>query len=206
MQDIKQDAGHNIVFYRDQIEKGLNKRGVFIGAQDIKGKMRKMQSGFRDYQTALYLYGFSSFLEVMLLENFDSGYLDSIANKIQQFSYQYRESYTTCYNQLKGDSKSSIESHLIEGLANASGVAGDKVAKIPLISRSQLDKNLIETSRRLGNYKSGRTEQTMERFVSSHDSCVRPFIENIDVVNRLYNQPMDLLFDKENLYLKSPAI
>ena len=32
-------------------------------------------------------------------------------------------------------------------------------------------------------------------------SCVRPFIENIEVVERLYNNSMSLIFNQEKLYL-----
>ncbi len=29
---------------------------------------------------------------------------------------------------------------------------------------------------------------------------VRPFIDNINTINKLYNQPMELIFDRENIY------
>ena len=35
------------------------------------------------------------------------------------------------------------------------------------------------------------------------DDCVRPFVENIDSVNRLYNRPIEMVFDQENIYLGS---
>lgn len=41
----------------------------------------------------------------------------------------------------------------------------------------------------------------MKQFENNQSSCVRPFVENINTVNRLYNQPMELVFDQENIYL-----
>ena len=35
------------------------------------------------------------------------------------------------------------------------------------------------------------------------DSYVQPFIDNVKTVNRLYNEPIELLFDQENLYLST---
>mgnify|MGYP003316430823 CR=1 FL=1 len=44
---------------------------------------------------------------------------------------------------------------------------------------------------------------TMHRLVDRQSSCVRSFIDNIDMVNRMYNQPMTLIFNEETLYLGS---
>ena len=200
VQEIKRDAEQSIIFYREQIDKKINKQSFIHSDQDVKNKSKEIQSEFKDYQLALYLYSFSSFLEVMLLENFESAYLDSVAHKIEDYSYQYREFYTKCYNQIEGYSKSSIHSYLLRGLASINRVAGDVVAKVPIVSKSQIDETLIETSNRLGRFSSRKTEQTMAQFVNNQSSCVRPFVENINAVDKLYNQPMELLFDQENIY------
>jgi len=43
----------------------------------------------------------------------------------------------------------------------------------------------------------------MKVLVDAKDSCVQPFIDNIEMVNQLYNQPINLLLDGENIYLGS---
>lgn len=205
VQEIKRDAEQSIVFYRERIVKKMNKKInnlLFVHHdQDVKGKLEEVQAELKEYQLALYLFAFSSFLELMLLENFDSAYLDSAAHKIEDYSYQYRELYTKCYNQIEEYAKSSINSSLLGGLATINKFAGDTVAKIPFVSDSQIDEALIEASNQLGMRCSKKTEQTMEQFQSNQSSCVSPFVENINTVNRLYNQPMVLLFDQENIYL-----
>jgi hypothetical protein len=137
----------------------------------------------------------------MLLENFESSYLDSVAHKIEDYSYQYRELYTKCYDQIEGYANSSIQSHLMSGLSSINRFVGDTVAKVPVVSKSQLDEYLIETSNQLGKIGSKKAEHTMKQFANTQSSCVRPFVENINIVNRLYNQPIELLFDQENLYI-----
>ncbi|HAZ06824.1 MAG TPA: hypothetical protein DCY58_12560 [Acetobacterium sp.] len=137
----------------------------------------------------------------MLLENFDSAYLDSAVQKIEGYSHQYRELYTECYNQIEGYAKTSINSYLLGGLASINKFAGDAVAMIPVVSDSQIDETLIETGNQLDKICSKKTEDTMEQFRSNQSSCVSPFVENINTVNRLYNQPLALLFDQENIYL-----
>ena len=46
----------------------------------------------------------------MLLENFDSQYLISVANKMKEYTGNYQELYTSCYNQIEGFSNDSIQS------------------------------------------------------------------------------------------------
>ena len=98
VQEIKREAEQNIIFYREQIGIKINKQSFFHSDQKVKDKVKIIKSEFKDYQIALYLYSFSSFLEVMLLENFESAYLDSVARKIEDYSYQFREFYTKCYD------------------------------------------------------------------------------------------------------------
>ena len=200
VQEIKRDAEQSILFHREQIEKKVSKKAFFHGEQDVKSKLKKIQSEFQDYQLSLYLYSFSSFLEVMLLENFEAGYLNSVSNRIEDYSYHYRELYTRCYDQIEEYSKSAIPSQLLKGLAGVNKVAGNAVAKVPIVSKSQIDETLIGAGEWLGNFNSRKTERTMEQFINHQSSCVQPFIENINSVNALYNEPLVILVDRGNLY------
>ena len=65
------------------------------------------------------------------------------------------------------------------------------------------DETLIETGDKLGKFGTNRIEQTMKQLIEKQSSCVRHFVENINEVNRLYNQPFELLFDKENVYISA---
>ncbi len=42
----------------------------------------------------------------------------------------------------------------------------------------------------------------MTAFSESRTDDVKVFIDNIDRVNMLYNNPMEVLFDKDGLYIK----
>lgn len=198
--DIRQAAERKIDFYKEQITAKINKKSFFHSDQEVKKQLEKIQAEFKEYQLSLYLFSFSSFLEVILLENFDSAYLDGVSNKIEDYSLKYRELYSKCYNQIEGYAKSSIQSHVINGLSNINKFAGEGIAKVSVINKSQIDETLIKTGDRLGSFGSRRTDQTMKQFVEKQSSCVRPFIENINAVNKLYNQPMELLYDQENIY------
>lgn len=201
VQDIKQKSEENIKFYRGQIQKTLQKSNILLGDQDIKNRIKKLIPDFREYQLAVYLHGFSSFLEVMLLGNYDNGYLGNIIRKMEQYSYEYRELYTECYNRLENNANSSVQSYLRNGLANISENAGNVIAKIPVINKSPIDEFLIGAGNTLEQHNSKKAGQTIKRLVNNKDCYTHPFIENIRMVDRLYNQPTEILFDKDNIYL-----
>ena len=45
----------------------------------------------------------------------------------------------------------------------------------------------------------------MKALIERQSNYVRPFIDNINTVNELHNNPVQLLVDKENLYIATIA-
>lgn len=205
VQQIKKEAEASIILYRDQIAKKLKKRSLIHSDQEVKGMLKKLQVQFKDYQLALYLYAYSTFLEVMLLGNFNEGYLHSVEQRISEYSFQYRSLYTECYSLMEDYSKSSIQAGMLGGLAAASKFMGETIAKVPVISKSQLDENLIEAGGRLGRHGEKRATVALEGLAQTRMSVTLPFVENIRAVNDLYNKPVAYLFDKDNVYVQQIA-
>lgn len=82
-------------------------------------------------------------------------------------------------------------------------VNSETIAKIPVISKSQLDENLIEAGQKLGGLGEKREKDTMQQLVARQSSDVHLFIEQINAINHIYNGQMTLIFNKETLYLGS---
>lgn len=201
VEDINQESVQNIDFYRSQIRKIAGERGLIIGDQDIKKQVHRLKSEFRNYQLAVYLYGFSSFLEVMLLKNFDPEYLQRVIQGIESYSLQYRELYTDCYNLMEDSAQTSLQKHVLDGMAAISGATGETIARIPVISRSQLDETLIESRNRLSRFSTKRAEKMVGKLIDNRDCGVGAFVESIKTVGRIYNEPVELMFDSKNLYM-----
>lgn len=203
VQSIKHDAYKSIDFHQNQISEKLKKQSLLHSDQSVKNKMKKIYSKFKDYQLALYIFSFASFIEVMLLGNFNSEYLNSISRQIESLSLKYRELYTECYNRIEGYASTSVESHLLNGLAEISKASGKLIAKVPVVSKSEIDDVLMETSERLEKFESNKTNKTLRNFTDARSSQVRLFIDNINTVNKLYNEPLEFLIDKEYIYIKN---
>lgn len=201
--DIRQEAARQIDFYQEQIKKQLGKKALLHSDHDVQKMLEKVQGEFKEYQLALYIYGFTYFLEVVLQENYEKAYLSAIAKRIDEMAFQYREFYSLAYSQIENLSKSSLQAHLFGGLSAINKGAGTAIAKIPGINKSQIDETLIEAGERIGAYKNRRVQTTMQQLLERQSSCVRPFIDNINAVNRLYNEPVTLIFNHDTLYLGS---
>lgn len=105
------------------------------------------------------------------------------------------------YERIEEYTKSSLQSKVVGGLSVMNKIAGETIAKIPVISKSQIDETLITAGEKLGTYKEKRIITAMHKLVERQSSCIRPFIDNIDMVNRIYNQSTTLIFNEENIYL-----
>ena len=203
--DIRQEAEKKIAFYREQIIAKVNKKSFIHSDQTVNKQLQAVQDQFKDYQLALYLLGFSSFLEVMLLGSFDKDYLTGISDKLEKYSLNYRELYTKCYDEIESYSSTSVQSSMLKGIAKASTSVGKFVEKIPVISNGQADEALIAAGDKLGELNAGKLRKQMSSLIERQSNFIRPFIENIDKVNELCNKPVQLLVDKENIYISTIA-
>ena len=202
VQNIKHEAAKSIDFYQNRISNKLKKQSFLHSDQSVKSKIRKIYSEFKNYKLALYIFSFASFIEVILLGNFNSEYLNSICQKIESLSLKYRELYTECYNCMEGYANTSMESHLLNGLSAVSKVSGNLIAKIPVVNKSPIDEVLIGTSGRLEELESNKNNKTLKNIIDVKSSEVLLFVDNINTLNKLYNEPIEFLIDKEYIYIK----
>lgn len=201
--DIRQSAMHSLELYRGQIEKHMEKRSIMPSDRDVKKQLEQLREEMQNYRLALYLYGFAYLVEVLLRENFDSQNLTSIADAISGKALEYRELYTEMFTAAEERAKSTLQSKALGALSAVSRAAGKAVEKMPVISRSQLDENLISAGEALGEQSETRADGALGLLTEYSGDCVRPFVEQIRAIERVYNSPMNLLFDSENVYLGS---
>lgn len=198
--DIRQSSEQQIDFYSEQIKTQLKKKSFMLGDKDVAKLIEKVRTEFNNYQLALYLLAFSSLVEVLLLENFDSAYLSSIINRIEDHASSYRALYEASYDRFEDFSKSSLQSSVLKSLAGASRIAGKTIAKVPGMGDSQLDSTLIDRGEKLTDFASRRTDEVIKLLGDSQTNFLQPFIDNIAMINRLHNDPVEIVFDSENIY------
>lgn len=77
-------------------------------------------------------------------------------------------------------------------------------SKAPVISKSQFDESLVSIGDRFEERFYKRTEGKMkELFVSKKSAHVKPFIDNINSIDYLYNKASDIFIDNEKIYIET---
>lgn len=200
VQEIKRDAEQSLFFYRDQIEKKVSKNGWIHSDRDVKTKIQKIEMDFRDYELALHIFSFAFFLEVMLLENFDKGYLNEVARRIESYNEQYQQLHKKCCQLLESDSQTSVQAYVLKGVAGINKVLGQAIAKIPKVSDGQIDEKLIENSEKVQDFSKKRTQNVLSLIARDHCASIKYFVGAIYAVSQIFNEPVELFFDKDNVF------
>lgn len=204
--DIRRDAEKKIVLYRDQIAskvKGMRSGRLIHNDGDVKKDMARITPLFRDYQMSLYMYAYSSFLDVILLGNFGQDYLSGIVQKLESRTWDYQNLYSQVMGRMEENAQGSLESGVVHGLKSFVSGAGQVIARTPVINKGQVDEALIGAGAKLGKEERKRLEGSLSPMREAKAAGVRPFIDNINTIASVYNRPMRVLFDGENIYLKS---
>lgn len=202
--DIKRDAEQNILFFQEMIEKKTNKKS-FIHIDTAK-ILSDIQNKFRYYKLSVYLYAFSSFLDILLLENFETGYLKSVTDKITLYSKNYDDFFQKNIAKIEQIVASSVQSRALQGIAVASKFAGEQIAKIPdKDNKIKIDDKLLSGSNKIDKYNEDSIAKTITSFTSVEDSGIKLFTDKISLINKMYNEPIRLIFDEKNIYLLQQA-
>ena len=140
----------------------------------------------------------------MLLENYDASYLNSVTERIRNYSKEYEEFHEKSTEGVGELAKTSVQSRALQGLSVAGGFLGKQIAKIPdKGNRIKIDDFLIEKSEKMDQKQKVAIERTKDDFSASGKNEAMLFVDKIDLVNKLYNEPIKICFDSENIYLQA---
>lgn len=203
VEQIKNNTRGSINFYYDQINNKLSKQSFLQIDHSIKERIQKLISDFKDYQLAIYVLSFASFVEVLLSNDYTESSLSLKIKELENTSFKYRELYTKCYDMLEDNSKKSVESLLLNGITTITKTSGKLLSKVPLVNKSNVDESLIQTSEKLEQIEGERETKLLKEltYFNANESSI--FIDNIKTIKEIYNNPFEMLIDSENIYIKT---
>ena len=199
--DIRQEAEKKIFFYRDQIISKIKKEQLIHLDSDVQKQIKTIQTDFREYQIALYLYSFATYADVLINGNYKSKYLAGIKQRIEDYSLEYQELYSQCYGRLEKYLGTSVQSKMLKGLRDASKAAGKAIARVPVINKGPADELLIKAGKELEYKRERRTLKQMNTLVQRRHSYVRSFVNDLESLEQLYNSPVELVFNNDTICL-----
>lgn len=201
VQSINRDARQHITELRAQLSQKTEKKGFFELRGNAEDSAEQVLDLLKEYRFATYLYAFSTFLGVMLLENYDQSYLESKAADIRQKALDYRETYTSCFNAIQSRSRESADTFVLGGLSAGIKGLGGLIKQTPIGDVTPIDEALIEAGTNIQGFTDGENDRIPQLLVEAKDPAVLPFAESIDEVNRVYNHSTQLLTDGEAIYI-----
>ena len=200
--DAKEKAEQSFLFYKEQIEALLSKKRLFSTSRDIEKNTKAIFDQLVGYRLAVYLYSFSSLLEVLLLSNYSSSFLNDLSDKIRAISYDYSDLYSKCYTLLSESAGKTINVGVMTGVAAAAKITGKLINKIPIVERGPVDEALISAGEKLDKYRIISTDEIVDDLPSISSPSTAQFAEVVDSINKLHNSPVEIAVDEENLYVR----
>lgn len=197
--DIKRTANKNMIFYKKQITDDLNKDKIITTNSGMNSTINDIEKKIKYYRLSLYIYSFSSLLEILLLGNYKSDYLLSKTNELNELDNEYLNIYNKVLKYVKKNANKSLEANLLSGLGSAGKTIGNlaekaKVKKVEMWLNKK-GENLKQTGQNI-------KDNFAMRFEDIKESNSKTFIEQIEKVNCIYNKTKEIYFDNENIYLE----
>lgn len=197
--DIKRTANKNMLFYKKEIKDDLSKDKLFTTNNSMNSIIEDIQKKFRYYRLSLYIYSFSTFMEILLLGNYKNDYLLSKKEELDELDNEYSEVFNNALEYVKKNANKSLEGNVLSGLGSAGKAIGNLAEKVKI---KNVDNWLNEKGDNLKQSGQNIKDEFATKFDDMRESNSRSFINQIEKVDCIYNNTKEIYFDKENIYLK----
>ena len=197
--DIKRTANKNMLFYKKEIKDDLSKDKLFTTNNSMNSIIEDIQKKFRYYRLSLYIYSFSTFMEILLLGNYKNDYLLSKKEVLYELDNEYSELFNNALEYVKKNANKSLEGNVLSGLGSAGKAIGNLAEKVKI---KNVDSWLNEKGDNLKQSGQNIKDDFATKFDDMKESNSRPFINQIEKVDCIYNKTKEIYFDKENIYLE----
>ena len=197
--DIKRTANKNMLFYKKEINDDLSKDKLFTTYNSMNSIIEDIQKKFEYYRLSLYIYSFSTFMEILLLGNYRSDYLLNKKNELDELDNEYSETFNNALKYIKKNANKSLEGNVLSGLGSAGKAIGNLAEKVKI---KNVNNWLNEKGDNLKQSGQNIKNDFATKFDDMKESKSRSFINQIEKVDRIYNKTKEIYFDKENIYLE----
>ena len=197
--DIKRTANKNMLFYKKEIKDDLSKDKFITTGNSMNSIIDEIQKKFKYYRLSLYIYSFSTFMEVLLLGNYKSDYLLSKKSELDELDNEYLETFNSALEYVKKNANKSLEGNVLSGLGSAGKAIGNFAEKVKV---KNVNDWLNEKGDNLKQSGQSIKDSYSTKFDEMKDTHSKQFIEQIEKVDCIYNKTKEIYFDKDNIYLE----
>lgn len=203
VQNIKGRAEKNMLFYQKQATDVTKSKQLLTANKKVSASEKELENKFRYYRLAVYNYSLASFLEVMLLGNFQEEYILHVKSDIENHTKEYNRNYMSCRDYLSKIGEASIETKVVKGIGTAGKTMGNIIGSIPVIKEGPVDEWLIEGGKNLKKTSWDMKEKASRRFGAISDTGTEVLVSRLEKLNQIYNHTDSICFDNQRIYLVS---
>lgn len=203
LQKIKNEALQDIDYYYWRVDKELydRKKGINI-RMDIDDIFKDMETNFKYYKIALYVYSFAAMIESVMFEKYSHKNAEVTIKRISDMNLRYKEIYTDAYNELEQTLRKTVENKVVESLADAGIAVGNVINKVPLVEKLQVDEILVDVGREVNDARRNKQEKLLAEFSRFRDSEIIPLKDNIELVDSIFNRENVIYIDGKNICIQ----
>lgn len=200
VQSIKNESEQSILLLESLIEDKTNKKAGLHFNGKAKDYIKVSIDRLNDLQLAVYQYAFSSFLEIMLLENFDEKYINSVLKSIDS----HKEKYVSLSGKVKDRAGELLETSVQSGIAKGGSTlmsgAGSLLEKT-FLKKTNLGKKMIEKGKQIEDNVDTKIDQSVEIISDRNGKLTEPFERTLEYIKLIQSNDYCIAFDKDNVYL-----
>ena len=205
IQSIRREADKRIEHLHSTVSAEINTCKKLHSGKAAAGKLEVITGSMKDYQHVLYVYAFSTLLEVLLLGNNNPAYLGNERAKIEERSCEYLKLHDNCRNALEAYARSSVQAHLLGGASKAGKFMSGIVSKTIVGDKTLIDEAFGKIGSAAEGVRERGVERLLEEIATVADSPVRPFVESIIFMDQAYNQPVEFVLLGDELHVRQLA-
>ncbi|MBQ7242845.1 MAG: hypothetical protein IJS52_01370 [Bacilli bacterium] len=200
VQSIKNESEQSILLLESLIEDKTNKKAGLHFNGKAKDYIKVSIDRLNDLQLGVYQYAFSSFLEIMLLENFDEKYINSVLKSIDS----HKEKYVSLSGKVKDRAgelfETSVQSGIAKGGSTLMSGAGSLLEKT-FLKKTNLGKKMIEKGKQIEDNVDAKIDQSVEIISDRNGKLTEPFERTLEYIKLIQSNDYCIAFDKANVYL-----
>lgn len=202
VQSVMKDSLQDINFYSEEVTEELKKKKLIHSSADTKGFVDSVISKLAEYQLACYLYGYSTFLDVLLGKDFETESIESAIHKMTKVNKEYQKIYDNVLSRIAKSQREAIESQVVGGIGNAFSRIGKTIGSIPIVKKGPIDEALIGVGHSLKDVRKKGMISKLEMVELFQDNKLEMFRDSLRSVDMMYNERNSMLTDGKNLYIE----
>ena len=202
VKNIKKEASDKIIQYQKLVNADLGKNSIIMTNKNIDDKQNELEKNFSYYRLSLYVYSYSTFMEIMLLENFKKDFLKSKVDELENLCIEYKDIYKKAFDYVSKSANKSIQGNVLSITGEAGKAIGGLLEKVETIKAKKVDTWFNEKGDNLKNIGQDMKEKFKDKFGELSNPNIKVFVDKIEFINNICNNTKNIYFDKEKVYLE----